>query len=296
MKENNESGKAMVVLIACAIVIVFGFGLLFKSCDRVPPGYVGIVVNAAGSNRGVEDYPVRTGRVWVNPFTEDLITFPTFQQTVSWTRDTKEGKPHDESFSFNAKGGTKIDADVSISYGFVPELVPMLYVEFKQTAENLTENYMRSRVRDAFNAEAPNFEPIDIVATKKQELLDAVKKRLIGELEPKGFRIDYVAFITAPRPPDNIQNAINSVIEAQQNAARANAEVARVEAEAKKQKAEAQGYADALLIRAKADADAKKLVQASLSPQQIQYEWLQKWNGVLPQVQGGAGTLIQLPK
>lgn len=38
-------------------------------CSVVSPGEVGIVVNMAGSNRGVQDYPVRTGYVFYNPFT-----------------------------------------------------------------------------------------------------------------------------------------------------------------------------------------------------------------------------------
>ena len=58
-------------------VILVGAG----SCTKVVPGYVGIKVNNWGSQRGVQDYPLKTGMVFYNPFTEDMYDFPTFMVT-----------------------------------------------------------------------------------------------------------------------------------------------------------------------------------------------------------------------
>ncbi|HJQ26102.1 MAG TPA: SPFH domain-containing protein [Blastocatellia bacterium] len=283
----GERGSAKLVAIATAIVFVLAMGYLMTACHKVEPGYVGIVVDNYGSQRGVESMPIRTGRVWINPFTQSLHTFPTFQQTVVWTRSKDEGKAKDESITFNAAGGTPINADISISYAFVAEKVPELFIEFRQDAETITDGYMRSRVRDAFNVEGGKFQPIEIMAEKKQALLDAVKKRLEDELSERGFRIDYVSFIHSPRPPDNIQAAINNVIQAQQEAAAAQAVVAKKKAEAEQAVAVAEGEAKAILTRARAQAEANNLLQKSLTELQIRYEALQKWDGHLPQIQGG---------
>jgi len=49
------------------------------------------------------------------------------------------------------------------------------------------------------------------------------------------------------------------------------------------------------VIKAEAQADANQILNASLTTNLIQYEALQKWNGVLPQVTGtGAMPFVQL--
>lgn len=52
----------------------------------IPAGEVGIKVNQWGKKRGVQDYPILTGRVMFNPITEDVIKFPTYRQNRVWTK------------------------------------------------------------------------------------------------------------------------------------------------------------------------------------------------------------------
>jgi regulator of protease activity HflC (stomatin/prohibitin superfamily) len=299
MGKTIDSGRGAGRALAVVLVVIFvlACGYTFSACQKVEPGYGGIVINSYGSQRGAQDIPVRTGRVWINPFTQSLHQFPTFQQTAVWTASKDEGKKDaNESITFNAAGGTPINADISVSYSFVFEKIPELFVEFRQDADAITNGYFRARVRDAFNVVGGQYQPIDIMAAKKQELLDGVKKHLEDELSDKGFRIDYVSFIHSPRPPDNIQQAINNVIQAQQEAAQAVAVVARKNAEADQLRAEAQGEADATLTRAKAQAEANGLLNKSLTDLQVRYEALQKWNGQLPTYMTGATPFVQVAK
>ena len=64
-------------------------------------------------------------------------------------------------------------------------------------------------------------------------------------------------------------------------------EVKKAEAEAKIAIAKAEGEAKAMRIKADAEAYYNKTISASLSNLIIQENFLEKWNGVLPQVQGG---------
>ena len=105
------------------IAIVGILSTLVMGCSRIDPGYVGIAVNQAGSNKGVEDYPLLTGWVIYNPITTKIYEYPTFQQNVIWTASRHEGKAFDESISFNTKGGAAITADVSMSGKFRTEKV-----------------------------------------------------------------------------------------------------------------------------------------------------------------------------
>ncbi len=46
------------------------------SCsERVDAGSEGILVNLYGSDKGVDDVSLVTGRVWYNPFTEEVYEF-----------------------------------------------------------------------------------------------------------------------------------------------------------------------------------------------------------------------------
>jgi hypothetical protein len=82
-------------------VALFGGGLVVAvilltsivRVTRIGAGYVGVEVNLAGSQRGAQDIPVRTGWVFYSPLKTQIIEFPTFVQTVKWTADTNEGRP-----------------------------------------------------------------------------------------------------------------------------------------------------------------------------------------------------------
>ncbi|MCQ2466521.1 MAG: hypothetical protein MJ166_03280 [Clostridia bacterium] len=67
------------------------------------------------------------------------------------------------------------------------------------------------------------------------------------------------------------------------------------EADATVTRTNAQAEADALLIEAQAEADANKIREESLSPIVLYYEYLQRWDGRLPMVQGeGAMPFIDV--
>ena len=57
----------------------------------------------------------------------------------------------------------------------------------------------------------------------------------------------------------------------------------------------ASGRAMAILTEAQAQAEANRLLSASITPTLVQYEMTKKWNGQMPQVTGGATPLLQLP-
>lgn len=296
------------------------FGLFSMSCvtncTKVEPGYAGIRVNQYGSQRGVEDFPLQTGRVWYNSFTEDVYKFPTFLQTVVWTKDEAEGSENDESITFNSSEGAIINADITLAYSFAYESVPSLFVEFRKTAEEITDVYMRSRVRNAFSQQASVLKVADIFGEKKQTMLNDVKNQLIEELSSKGINIDMVSYVGALRVDPIVEASINAVIQAKQKAIEAENKVAQATAEANQVIEAAEGEAqaiqkvadaDAYAIRARslAQAEANNVVRESLINEGailLQWEQVRRWNGVVPTVSvtsggdgGGIIPLLQIP-
>ena len=56
----------------------------------------------------------------------------------------------------------------------------------------------------------------------------------------------------------------------------------------------AEAEAQTIRIKAEAEADANRTISESLSANVIEYKKLEKWDGVLPRVTGGASTLISI--
>src|ERR1700677_2475962 len=74
MKMQDRRIPAALLKLIVLAGLLFGVG----ACTKVEPGYVGIKVNNWGSQKGVQDYPLKTGMVFYNPLTEDMYDFPTF--------------------------------------------------------------------------------------------------------------------------------------------------------------------------------------------------------------------------
>ncbi len=269
------------------ILAVFGLGLL-TGCNRIEPGYVGIKVNQAGSSKGVEDYPVQTGWVFYNFLTEKVYEYPVFQQNVTWTKDG----PINEEISFNCKGGSGINADVSMSGKFKSEKIPFIFVKFRKTPDEIAHGYLRNEVRDSLSRVASTYDPMDILGDKRSEFLDAVKKELDTRIAD-WWEIDYITFANKLRMDPRIEASINSIIEQKQRTqqmelqvkqvqAEADQAVAKARGEADSNKARAEGEASAILTKATAQAQANQLLAQSLSQAIVNYEAIHRWDGKMP--------------
>lgn len=268
--------------------------LLFCGCTLVEPGHVGIKVNLYGSDKGVDSVPLVTGRVYYNPWSEQIYTFPTYMQNIVWCESANEGQKYDESITFNSFEGAGVNADVAFSYTLQQDKVPAIFVKHRQTIELITNTYLHQKVRDALNISASKIKVTDIFGPGKEQLLKEAKRILKEEIEPQGFMIDNLGFISKFRVDDKVQQSINATITATQEAISAENKVKQSVAEAEQAVAKANGAAQSALINAKANAEANIMLAKSLSQELVQYQAVQKWDGVMPKVTGGALPFIGL--
>ncbi len=144
---------AIVILIALLLIANF-----VLSITRIEAGYTGIEVNLAGSQRGASQIPIRTGWVVFSPLTTQIIEFPTFVQTVKWTKDITEGHPLNEEMGFNSKEGMEVFVDTSLSYAIEPTKVPDFYVKYRvNNLELFTHGILRDIVRNSLNEVASTY-------------------------------------------------------------------------------------------------------------------------------------------
>lgn len=268
--------------------------IVLTGCTRVGPGHVGIVVSMAGSNKGVADIPTTTGWVFYNPMGTDVLEYPTYVQSAVWTKNAQEGKPINEEISFTTGDQMQVYADISLAYQLNPTKVPHFYVKFRSDDLNaFTHGFLRNLARQKFDDIAGKYK-IDQIMGDNGPFIKEVRASLQTELDGIGVELQQFGFIGAPRPPDSVIGAINAKVQATQIAIQKENEVRQAQAEAAKLVAEAHGYADSAAIRAEADANYNKRVAESLTPSLVEWQRTQKWDGKLPQVTSGAGTLFTI--
>jgi hypothetical protein len=96
--------------------------LCLTSCsERIDAGSEGILVNLYGSDKGVDDVSLVTGRVWYNPFTEEVYEYPTFVQTIDYP-----------AFTINAKDGSEFTVDPTVSLKMIDGNAPKVFKKYRK--------------------------------------------------------------------------------------------------------------------------------------------------------------------
>lgn len=270
-------------------LLVLGMlALTSTACTMVPPGYVGIKVNSWGSQRGVEDFPIRTGRVMFNPFTTDVYQFPTFLQRENWAGE--------QTITCRSKQGQAVGLDVAVAYTFQADKVPTIFVRFRQDPDTITATYIRDQVRGAMCGRTEHFDIMEILGDKLSQVATEATKALNDGNKNVGIVFDYVNVVGKPHVDAAVDQSINNVITAIQNANAAKAKVEQAKAEAQQEIERAEGQKKAEIIKAEGAAEANRIINQSLNNNLIQWRAMGKWDGRLPQVTSGATPLLNLGK
>ncbi|MGM9682454.1 MAG: SPFH domain-containing protein [Eubacteriales bacterium] len=114
--------KAFVSSLIAVIVIVLGIVIGYSvTHETIPAGYVGYVYdrNAKEDDNVIPGTSVinveRTGRISINPITQDVITYPTTIISCNWTGLAEGDNKRDMSMQIASAEGKNIDADIYIS-------------------------------------------------------------------------------------------------------------------------------------------------------------------------------------
>jgi regulator of protease activity HflC (stomatin/prohibitin superfamily) len=266
-------------------------------CNTVEPGYVGVKVPYYGDAKN-QDYQLVRGVVWYNGFTERIYEFPTFLQSVVWTKDTNEGSPTDESVTFNSAEGEGVNVDVAFSYTIPEDKVSDIFKKQRKEIRELTHIFLRSEVRDSIVLHGSRYKIIPLIGLDKEKLITEVKADLIKKLGPQGYEINAISFVGKMRVDPKVEASISATITQLSKTVEAENKIKQSEAEARQSVAvakgkadaevqEAEGKAKARVTIAEAEAKANTLVQKSLTPEVLEFNMLKQWDGKLPQVMGG---------
>lgn len=255
--------KSVIIIIIVAVVGFFSF----NQCTRIEAGYEGILVKQYGSKRGIQDVSLVTGRVWYNPWTEDVEQYATFVQTVDYSM-----------FTVNASDGSEFKVDPTLSYQIKTGCTPKIFRKYRRDLEEISQTTILNYVKDAFRIQMNKYSTDEIVSNREKFETD-VQKTLEGVLEKEGFSLDQLT--SGLTYPKTIVDAVNGKNKAIQEAMKVENELRIENAKAKK-----------LLVQAEAEKKANELRQQSLTPMLIQQQFIEKWDGRTP-LYGNSPTLFQ---
>jgi regulator of protease activity HflC (stomatin/prohibitin superfamily) len=275
-------------------MVLFGSSIFLTGCTTIGVGNVGIEVSKVGASRGVQDVAIKTGLVFYNPLTTEIIEYPYSMKRVVWTKDVNEGKPVDQSITFTTSNSAVVNCDVASSIQLAVNSTPQFYVTFRADDFNtFVDGFYRDVVRNQMNNIAGKY-TVEQVMGDNGPMLAAVEAAVQQKMNPYGITVTNLGFTGACTPPAAVMASINAKLAQEQRSLQTQNEIAQVEAEAKKREADAQGIAQSNLIMAQADATANKLRSESLTTAILQLEAIKRWDGHLSQVSGGGSNLINI--
>lgn len=273
--------KYKILLVLLATI----FTLWLFCFKMISPGYVGVVIDMLGSKKGAQAKELHVGMHWVAPW-KKIYQFPIFEQNDTW-----EGERN--GFNFQTSEGMAVSADIGITYHLRSESIPNIFQRYRRGMDEITNVFIRNYIRDAINKSASRT-CIEELYSGKQCFFEDVEKHVRADLSPIGIEISRIYLIGRFHFPATVISALNSKIEAMQRAQQRENELREAEAEAKKQVAKAEGAAKCAILQAEAEAKANLVLAKSVTPELIQWQSVQKWNGQLPQVTRDCVPMINL--
>jgi regulator of protease activity HflC (stomatin/prohibitin superfamily) len=273
--------KQMTKLVSAGILGLFLLVFLFKSCERIDAGHVGVKVNLYGDNKGVSDVTEVTGMVFFNPITHQIYEFPTYIQHKEYSGEN--------AFIVNSKDGSEFHISPIVNYSVKREKVPQIFAKYRRSLGEIEDGFLKTNIYDAFRMTA-NYYTAEELISNRQLFETKVRATLDASLLPEGFIINQLTSNLVY--PETFKKAIEAKNNAVQGALMAENKVKQAEAEAKIKVATAEGNAQAMLTSAKAEAEANRLKQQTITPMLLQLEWINKWDGKLP-VYGQAPMLYK---
>jgi regulator of protease activity HflC (stomatin/prohibitin superfamily) len=273
---------------AIIALVVLGGIFSFVGCERIDAGHVGVKVNLYGTGKGVDDVTEVTGWVFYNPISTKIVEFPTFMQHKEYKQVLEDGEiVSDESFVVNSKDGSEFHVSPLLNYAVKRERVPYIFGKYRVELSMIESGFLKTAVYDAFRVVANSYTADELISNRQQFEIK-VRKVLEDQLSPEGFVLSQ--FTSNLIYPETFKKAIEAKNNAVQTALTAENQVKTAEAEAKIKIARAEGNAKAMLTNARAEAEANQLKQRTLTPMLLQQQWIERWNGKLPETMLGDKT------
>lgn len=292
--------KAVVALIIVAAIV--GAGFTIKSFEKIGTGKVGVQYSLKG---GVKDETLSQGMHFINPFLK-VKEFTIGNEQLVLSKDKRDGSEKDDSFKVATSDDASIAVSFQMSYRYKPDSVVDTYKKFKgMDGEDIVEQRVKTVLKSKISEITTDYSMMDIYSGNRSEINNKITEYLNKEFNDT-YGIEVIdASIIDVHPDKQLKNAIDQRVTALQQKQQAEAEQQKIkvqketeqlqaEADARIAVTKAQAEAEKIKIEAEAQAEANKKLAESLTPELIEKIKYEKWNGILPQIQGSATPIIDM--
>jgi len=235
------------------LVVLVGLGL--ASVKQIEPGDVGVqkLFGKVSSNI------LESGLNVINPLVEVVIfDVRTQNYTMSGVHDEGE-KMGDDAIRVLSADGLEVIIDLTVLYKVIPTEAPRILKEIGTDYRNtIVRPICRTKIRD----NAVYYDAVALYSTKRDEFQARIFKTIEDDFKSRGLILEQllVRNITLPA---SVKAAIESKINAEQEAQKMTFVLQKEKQEAERKRVEAQGI-----------ADYQKILSTGLSDKQLQYEMI----------------------
>jgi prohibitin 1 len=170
-----------------------------------------------------------------------------------------------------------VKMEVAINWHIDPKRVNLVFQQIGDENE-IIQRIINPAVSEVVKAVSAKKNAEEII-TKRTELKEEIDNQLEKRLIDYGIIVDDISLVDVSFSPD-FAKAIEAKQIAEQEAKRAGFDALKAEQEAQSE-----------INRAKGKAEAQRLLRTNLTPEILQQQAIDKWDGKFPTVMGGDGTL-----
>lgn len=273
-----NKGAARGVAIGIVALVVIGL-VAYSAVQIVDAGHRGVLLHWNAVDTSVP--PLEEGLHFVVPFADSVVQMEI--RTLKYVKSTTSA----------SKDLQTVSTAVTVNYHPAPNSVHRLYQSVGLDYEN---RIIQPAVEEVVKQVTANYNAEELI-TKRPQVKADIEREITERLA--GFNIvTEVISITDFQFSTLFAAAIESKVEAEQRALKAENDLIRIEVEARQREQQAQGEANANIARANGEAQAIQIINEALAQNPNYLEWLktQAWDGKLPLVVGEGGTpFIQIP-
>ena len=271
-------GGAKIVLLAIIVLVIIGV-VASSSVKIVDAGNRGILTHWNAVD--LTNPPLDEGIHFVIPFQDDVVQMEV--RTLKYDTSTRSASQDLQT----------VQTTVTVNYHPDTERVHFLYKEIGLAYES---RVIQPAIDETVKQVSANYNAEELITKRplvKADIENAIRDRL-NQFYIETEVISITDFEFSPL----FAKAIESKVEAEQKAQKAENDLIRIEVEARQLEAQAVGLAAANIAEAQGEAEAISVINNALSNNPYYLEWLktQAWDGKLPLVVGEGGTpFIAIP-
>jgi regulator of protease activity HflC (stomatin/prohibitin superfamily) len=234
---------------------LIAIGLLITSLIQIEPGEVG-VQKLFGK---VSDNILESGLNIKNPLVE-VVSFDKRTQNYTMSGATSGGEiVGDDAIHVLSADGLEVIIDLTVLYKVVPAEAPRILREIGIDYKNvIVRPICRTRIRD----NAVYYDAVALYSSKRDEFQDRIFKGIELDFKNRGMLLEQL-LVRNITLPESVKTAIESKINAEQEAQKMEFVLQKEQQEAERKRVEAQGI-----------ADYQRIISLSLTDKQLQYEMI----------------------